>query len=171
MKKIFIFLIVSIIIPSCYWSKPCEEYYIYKLENYRLDIIDYKFEKKYSDYTLYISADNKFIEETGYCSYMEDSFINYITKIDIFSETDYNQSFPAGINLNNLFVASPYQNYYPIDTLPCKEVVGINYNQRAFTIFLVDKPAQRDTFIFFINIEINDGSTYNFETLPVIITP
>ncbi len=182
MKKIFIFLIVSIIIPSCYWSKPCEEYYIYELTNYHCKIVNaidgnnihtaVEYEKiVFDNFYLHIDGDKKFIEETDYCSYMEDSFINYITKIDIYSETDYNQDFQAGRNLNELFMSRFTFNNL-VDTFNVKSVETGNFIIKpAITMFLKEKPAFADTFIFDIEIEINDGRTYNFETLPVIITP
>lgn len=166
----FIFITFS----SCNWLIPkCEGYYIYELENYRLDIIDYAFTKKYSDFRLYISADKNLIEETDYCSLMEDSFVNYITKIDIYSETDYNQEFPAGVNLNELFKGLfSTLNTNIRDSLPANTVENASYNHKpGIIIFLIDEPEKLDTFIFSINIEINDGRIYNFETKPVVITP
>lgn len=172
MKKTIFFLFLAIVLStnSCDWFEHCEGYYVYELENYRLDIIDYKLEKKYTDLQLYISADRNFLKETNTCSYMEDSFANYITKIDVFSETDYNDEFLAGENLNELFMGSKYENFYPVDTLPICSVVGISYNMPSLTLFLVKEPSISDTFIFYIDIEVNDGKIYSFETKPVIIT-
>lgn len=174
--KISLIILAINVLSSCNWfNKPCEGYFILELINYKCQIInaidgnniyivynDYE-EIKYDNLRISIKGEKEVVGNTNICSYMQDSFVNYISKIDIYSETDYGLEFFSGTNLNELFC-----DWYKGGELAINSTY--NDNSTGSTYFLKTPPAQSDTFIFKINIEINDGRKYSFETLPIIIT-
>lgn len=181
MKKTSTIILLIIIIFS---NAGCKRWFcddggtVYKIVDYKVKfqyiddngsinfISNDNFVSKYNRLIICGAPIREYLHELNDCpTHSIDSTINYITKFDIFSNKDYNEEFSSNDNLNNLFTTQ----FNRPETLNQK----LSSQSKIIRpeLYFPSPPSQTDTFIFNVYVELNDGQSFNIQTIPIIITP